>query len=78
MRVLSRQEFLKTSAGVHARRELRSMVISSHYDTGGSYDPNHGKGLTFMDRHLEYLMKHPYVRTEAYLSNLRIMTRAGR
>ncbi len=78
MRILNRQEFLETSAGVHAKRELQHMVTSSSYDTGGSQDPLVGLTLTFVERHLNYLMRHPYVSTEAYLSNLRIMTKVKR
>lgn len=78
MRVLSQQEFLQTPAGVHAKQQLHHMVISPSYHTGGSRNPKKGQGLTFVERHLHYLMKHPYVSPDAYLSNLRIMTKAGR
>ncbi|HEX5744381.1 MAG TPA: hypothetical protein VFX84_02945 [Candidatus Saccharimonadales bacterium] len=78
MRVPSQQEFLRTPAGVHAQRELKHMVSSRSYDTDGSLDPQIGKGQTFVERHLNYLIKHPYVAPAAYLSNLRIMTRSRR
>lgn len=78
MRILSPQEFLKTPAGADAQRQLRRLVSSSSYDTNGSYDPGAGRGLTFVERHLDYLMKHPHVSPTAYLSNLRIMTKTGR
>jgi hypothetical protein len=51
------------------------MVSSSAYDTGGLYNPKLGGGLQFVERHIAYLMKHPYVSPAAYLSNLRVMTR---
>lgn len=78
MRILSQQEYLKTPAGIHAKRELQHLVNSSYYDTEGSHDPQVGSGLTFVERHLNYLMRHPYVSTAAYLSNLRVMTKTGR
>ncbi len=78
MRILSQQEFLKTPAGVDAQRELRLMVDSPSYDTKGSYASQTGMGLTFVERHLNYLMKHPYVTPAAYLANLRVMTRTSR
>lgn len=78
MRVPSQQEFLKTPAGAQAKRDLRHMVISQIYDTSGTYDPQKGRGQIFVQRHLEYLIKHPYVSTSAYLSNLRVMTKVKR
>lgn len=78
MRILSQQEFLRTPAGVDAQRELRLMVNSQSYDTNGSRNPEVGKGLTFVERHLNYMMKHPYVAPASYLANLRVMTRTSR
>lgn len=78
MRILSRQEFLSTPAGADAKRELQLMVKSSVYDTVGSYDLLTGRELTFVQRHINYLIKHPHVSPSAYISNLRIMTKIGR
>jgi hypothetical protein len=78
MRVPSQQEFLSTPAGVHARRELQAMVLNSSYRTDGSYDFPLGGGLTFEQRHLNYLVKHPYVSPVAYISNLKVMTKIKR
>lgn len=78
MRVLSRQEFLGTPAGAQAQRDLHNMVSSAYYDTGGTCDPKKGVGLVFVKRHMDYLMKHPQVSPKAYLSNLRVMTKAHR
>lgn len=78
MRIVSQQEFLKTPAGVDAQRELRLMINSPAYDTTGALGPLTSDGLTFMERHLNYLVKHPYVAPSAYISNLRTMTRVGR
>ncbi len=78
MRIISRQEYLKTPAGVDAKLELQHMVNSPAYDTSGSRDPQIGKELTFVERHLKYLIRHPYVSAAAYISNLRVMTKSGR
>jgi len=78
MRVPSRQEFLKDPVGIDAKRELQRMVSSLSYNTSGSCDPRVGKGLVFVERHLGYLIKHPYVSPQSYLTNLRVMTKVNR
>lgn len=78
MQVLSRQEFLLTEKGALAKKELQHMVSSSVYRTHESYDASAGRKLAFLDRHLNYLIKHPYVSPVVYLSNLKVMTRIKR
>lgn len=78
MLIVTREQFLQTDSGALAQVELRRMVNSSAYNTRLSYDATVGRKLTFMDRHINYLVKHPAVNPIVYLSNLRVMTRIKR
>ena len=75
MRVLTSEEFLKTDAGTHAVSELQRMLNSSVYSTQSSYDASADCPLAFIDRHINYLAKHPYVSPVVYITNLRVMTK---
>lgn len=54
------------------------MVNSSVYNTRVAYDAAAGRKLAFLDRHINYLVKHPHISPVVYLANLRVMTRAKR
>jgi len=78
MRVISRREFLKTPAGIQAKRELQHMVNSSEYSTSERHNPQISNTSKFVERHISYLVKHPQVSPMAYLSNLRVMLKTNR
>ncbi len=78
MRALSRQEFIKTPAGIQAKRELQYMVNSSEYKTNIRHNPQISQASPFVERHMSYLAKHPFISPAAYLSNLRVMLKASR
>ena len=78
MRALSPEEFLQTSVGANAQRELQLMVRSTSYHTNKSYNTQSGQGLVFVERHVNYLAKHPAVAPAVYLANLRVMTKLAR
>lgn len=75
MLISTRKQFLQTDAGASAKLELLRMLKSPAYDTHVSYDATVERNLTFIDRHLNYLVKHPYINPLVYLSNLRVMTK---
>ena len=75
MLVTTREQFLKTDAGASAKLELLRMLKSPAYETRVSYDVTVGRELAFIDRHINYLVKHPYINPLVYLSNLRVMTK---
>ena len=75
MLVTTREQFLKTDAGASARLELMRMLKSPAYDTHVAYDVHVGRDMAFIDRHINYLVKHPYIKPLSYLSNLRAMTK---
>jgi hypothetical protein len=78
MQAQTRKQFLETEAGVSAKLELQRMSKSASYNTPVAYDVSVGRELTFIDRHIDYLTKHPYVKPATYLANLRVMTKAAR
>lgn len=72
---------LEPSEWDELERILRFMVADDRYITESSYSsnialyPNHT--ISFVDRHIEYLHKHPTVDPHLYLANLKLMTRIG-
>jgi len=78
MQAQTRQQFLLSDGGVHAKSELQRMTKSTTYNTPVAYDVSVGRELTFADRHINYLTKHPYINPTTYLANLRVMTKASR
>lgn len=68
--------FLKSEEGIAAYQELLKMVEDDSYNTESTFSPSHSEGnLPFIDKHMEYLCNHLNVKTEHYLSNLRLITR---
>jgi hypothetical protein len=78
MRALTRREFLRSPAGIQAKRDLQHMVNSSVYKTDQRHNLQISRTSKFVERHITYLVEHPQVSPAAYLSNLRIMLKAGR
>ena len=75
MHVLTIDQFLASEAGTHAKAELQRLTENASYHTTMSYDIVVGRQTTFIERHLNYLAAHPYVKPEAYLTNLKVMIR---
>jgi hypothetical protein len=60
-----------------AERKLRDMITDKALNTGTSYSANSelypDNRIPFVDKHMAYLMEHPKLEVEHYLSNLRLM-----
>lgn len=70
------QQFLKSEEGIAAYQELLRMVEDATYNTESTFSPSHTDGnLSFIDKHMEYLCGHLNVKTDHYLSNLRLITK---
>ena len=78
MKLPTRQEFLNTPAGSDAKQELKAMVKNPTYDTSGSTSLRTNGGMSFVERHLDYLVRHPYLSPTTYISNLKIMIKTKR
>jgi len=74
-----RVNLFETEEGVETVAALKSMAADNAYNTGSSYSANstnHPDNLiSFVDKHVDYLKKHPAVDPSHYLANLRLMTR---
>ena len=75
---VTKKEFLLTEAGASAKVALHHMVQSPAYNTDPAYDISLERSVLFIDRHINYLVKHPYINPVSYISNLKIMTKASR
>jgi len=73
---LGQKRFYASAQCSEARIALKQMVDNPAFDTDSEYF--RGSTLAFVDRHLHYLSTHPTTNLIGYLSNLRLMTRAGR
>lgn len=72
---LGAKKFLSSDEGDLIRQELEGMMTNPQYNTTSTYSPASEGQLTFVDKHMDYLSKHPAVNRQHYLSNLRLMTR---
>ena len=58
---------------------LKKMALDTTYTTADSYSSDsvlHPDNLiSFVDKHVEYVLSHPGTNPEHYVSNLRLMTR---
>lgn len=75
MQALTLEQFLLTDTGSHTKVELQRMVDSPNYHTITSYDVMVGRPSPFVERHLNYLVAHQYVKPAAYLTNLKVMAK---
>lgn len=74
-----RISFFDSAEGLAIKQTLQGMTIDSVYNTVSSYSANtdlHPDNLiSFTEKHMQYLNKHPSVDPERYISNLRLMTK---
>jgi hypothetical protein len=72
---LSVKLFFTSPKGLLARQDLEDMMNSEEFNTSSTYSPSSTERILFVDKHLDYLSKHPQVNPNHYLSNLKLMTR---
>lgn len=65
-------KFYASEQCLEARRAFQALVVDSDYDTNSDYFKT---DVTFIERHLDYLSRHPGLELAGYLSNLKLMTR---
>jgi hypothetical protein len=62
------------------REKLERMAADATLNTPSSYSPNAeshpDNQISFVDRHIEYLLNHPKLDSEHYLANLRMKIRS--
>jgi hypothetical protein len=61
------------------RQALQEMVPDAVYNTGSSYSADAAlypdNLISFVDKHMNYLMTHPGIDPWRYVANIRLMTR---
>lgn len=74
--VKKKSTIFESEEGKLVKQALQVMVLDKAYKTESSYTANVAKYpnklIPFIDTHMTYLNKHPEIRPEHYLSNLRI------
>ncbi len=74
-----RINFLESEEGLLAKELLQEMAEDKAYNTSPGYSANsdlYPSGVVpFVDKHMDYLSTHPNTEPQAYISNLRLMTR---
>lgn len=71
--------FMNSDEGKEFVEALTKMAKDEIYHTGSTYSSNatlHPDNIiSFVDKHIEYVLTHPGVNPIHYVSNLRLMTR---
>ncbi len=79
MPVTNKKLVLDSEAGAKVIQALTEMADDVTYNTGDSYSANGEKypdnKISFVDKHINYLLSHSSVNPDHYLANLRLMTR---
>lgn len=70
-----KREFLASVEATEIRGQLIEMEKNPIYITEVSYSPKSELGVTFSEKHLDYISVHPNLRPSDYMANLRLMTR---
>lgn len=74
-RSMQTKQFLESEDGKWLREELQSMVDSPAYNTRPTFTTATISERTFVDKHMEYMCKYPYINHRQYVSNLKLKTR---
>lgn len=71
--------FFESPEGLEIVETLKVMAKDTSYNTKSGYSANNtlypDNVMTFVDKHVNYLIKHPTMDPHHYISNLRLMTR---
>lgn len=69
------KQFLISEDGLWVKKELESMVQSPNYNTRSTFTAAAVNELTFVDKHMEYMCRYPYINHRQYVSNLKLKTK---
>ncbi len=74
----NRNGFADTEEGQEITRQLILMAKSETYNTTSTYSSNSGTYpdnlIPFVDKHINYLIKHPSIDAQQYVANIKLMT----
>lgn len=75
----SKIDYFETPDGIEIKELLLAMNSSDEYVTVDSYNPNSQmyalNAISFVEKHMEYIRKHPNLSATQYVSNLKIISR---
>lgn len=72
------KQFLESEDGLWLRKELEAMVESADYNTRPTFTTATISELTFVNKHMEYMCKYPYINHRQYVSNLKLKTKKAK
>lgn len=74
-----RTAFLDSEEGKTIVAELEKMATGISYNTESTYSPDATRypdgQISFVDKHINYIISHPTINPRHYIANLRIMTK---
>lgn len=68
-------DFFETSDGLAIIEQLKAMCASEIYATKDSYSPHSDNPISFLEKHQDFIRKHPATNAHHYVANLKIMCR---
>ena len=77
--VKTRTGFAETEKGKEIRHKLWLLTEDNQYNTSSSYSANEllypDNLMPFIDKHMNYLINHPMLDPDTYMSNIKLLTR---
>ncbi len=75
----TRKDFLMSEEGKVIKLKLQDMTIDNQYNTPPSYNSNAvlypDNLISFVDKHMNYLISHPTLEAGQYIANVKLITR---
>jgi len=75
MATIRNRKFFESEKAVHLREVLVNMTESDKYRTRSMYSTLDKNGLTFVDKHMNYMSQYPNIDHDQYVLNLKLMTK---
>jgi hypothetical protein len=70
---VAKMDYFETSEGLEVLEALKDMATSEEYFTYASYTPHSVDLISFIEKHKEFIRKHPNTNAQHYVANLKIM-----
>jgi len=75
----TRPKFFDTELGIRIEKALHEMTRDKSFNTASTYSADSetypDNLISFVDKHMTYLVAHPSLDAQMYVANLRLMTR---
>lgn len=71
----STKAFFESDEGIALKQQLLAMVASDDYNTTTTYSTQDENGLTFVQKHMNYMSQYADMNRQQYVSNLKLMTK---